>query len=380
MPPPAKPPVPAMAPQPAAPPASVAAPPPAAAAPPASGSQVATKAETNLPAPAAAPAQPTSSTPTWGQRVGQWGDQAKAQVSQWADQAQQAWDKAPAWKNTALMAAGVGGAGLVAGRMLSGDQRKSASEIVRPGAALPARPTARNLHPALHHAPIHTVPLELAPKGKSGHLGKGLAVAGAAGMLLLPAAALLRRRQEEQTPREVSPMQMNAEEGLKVSSAEQLEKSISKLQALEDNPPEPAQLKRYALVGGAISPLASALGDVIEGKDVIPRLESGKRDLTGGVRRLASKAVTGALTTGVIPIIRHQLDRRAQISDLKEQLAGLTPVKEATALIPGGTSPAQRLASSRRIGSPRMTNLEGPSIAEISRTMGPVMPGAKKAN
>lgn len=344
------------------------------------GSQAATNVQTNLPGQAAPAGQPPSSSPSWGEKVNQWGDQAKAQVGQWADQAQQAWDKAPAWKNTALMAAGVGGAGLVAGRMMAGDQRKSASDMVlRPGAALPAMPEVRGLHPAMRQAVSATPAQEVAQKAKSGHTGKALALAGLAGMALLPAAALMKRRQEEQTPREISPMQMNAEEGLKVSSAEQLEKSISKLQALEDNPPEPAQLKRYALVGGVVSPIASALGDVIEGKDVIPRLESGKRDLGGGVRRLASKAVTGALTTGVIPIIRHQMDRRAQIADLKEQLAGLTPVKEATALIPGGTSPAQRLASSRKIGLPRMSNLEGPSIAEISRTMGPVMPGATKA-
>lgn len=351
--------------------------------PPPSGSQVAARADVvpaGLPPAPAAPAAAAPSAPSWGTRVNQWADQAKGQVSGWADKAQQAWDQAPAWKNTALMAAGVGGAGLLAGRMMSGDQRKNASaEVLRQGMPELARrlPSAQ-LHPAVPYAPAQTVPItEIAERAAPGRLGKAALAATALAGLALAGRAVAKRHEEPAAG--LPPLQMTAEEGLKVSSAEQLEKSIAKLQALEDNPPEPAQLKRYALVGGAISPIASAVGDLIEGKSLVPRLETGQRDWGGGVRRLASKAVTGAMTTGVIPIIRHQLDRRAQIADLKAQLSEHLPeVKAATALIPSGTSPAQRLASSRRIGQPRMTNLEGPSIAQVSRTMGPVMPGASK--
>lgn len=158
----------------------------------------------------------------------------------------------------------------------------------------------------------------------------------------------------------------------------QMQKTIARLQKLEEDPPEPKQLARYATLGAAIAPVTSVLGDIAEGESPFRHNPDGTRNLGRSARRFAGKAVTGAITSGLIPILRHSMDRRAEIGELRDQLqqAG---VKTATSLIPNAEStPRARLAASQRIGLPRITNLEGPSLAQVSRTMGKVLPGSAK--
>lgn len=175
-----------------------------------------------------------------------------------------------------------------------------------------------------------------------------------------------------------------------------LEKSVKRLEKLEEDPPETKQLGRYAMIGAGVAPVTSILGDVIEGSPITRTDAKGRFSAGLTARRLAGKSITGAITSGLVPVLRHQIDRHAEIGELRSQLAKLTapPVeppappsfseatanhlKAASALIPGGSSPASRLASSNHIGSPRMTNLAGPSIAQLSRTYGKVQPGAAK--
>lgn len=176
----------------------------------------------------------------------------------------------------------------------------------------------------------------------------------------------------------------------------ELERSVQKLEKLESDPPEPKQLSRYAMLGAGIAPVTTVLGDVIEGSDPFKRTLTGGIDARATARRLAGKSITGAITTGLIPVIRHGMDRRMEMANLRDQLAkyeaSRTPpvpsatttipapeMKVATALIPGGASPAARLASSRRIGQPRMTNLSGPSLHQTAGSIGgQAQPGAAK--
>lgn len=166
-----------------------------------------------------------------------------------------------------------------------------------------------------------------------------------------------------------------------------LEKSLGRLQKMEEDPPEAKQLGRYAMVGAAVVPVASLIGDAIEGSPLLKYTPNNKVDLFATGRRLAGKSITGAITSGFVPVLRHQLDRSAEIQQLRAALAKAeapapaeTAAKIATALIPSGHTPAARLASSRRIGEPRMTNLEGPSLAQQSRTFGKVQPGTSKGS
>ncbi len=176
----------------------------------------------------------------------------------------------------------------------------------------------------------------------------------------------------------------------------ELERSVQKLEKLEADPPEPKQLSRYAMLGAGIAPVTTVLGDVIEGSDPFKRTATNRIDARATARRLAGKSITGAITTGLIPVIRHGMDRRMEMANLRDQLAKyeasrtpplpsktLTPaapeMKVATALIPGGVSPAARLASSRKVGLPRMTNLSGQSIHQtVGSIGGAAQPGAAK--
>lgn len=168
-------------------------------------------------------------------------------------------------------------------------------------------------------------------------------------------------------------------EKLSAANPQDMQRTIERLEKLDREPPDPKQLARYSLLGAGVAPLTSIVKDTIKGNDVF-RYHPGaarKIDVKGTLRNFAGDAVVGAVTTGLLPVLRHRMDRDAEMSSLRDQIAAAEKV--STALIPSSNgSPAQRLASARRIGSARMTNLSGPSIAQVSRTMGPVQPGAAK--
>jgi len=95
-------------------------------------------------------------------------------------------------------------------------------------------------------------------------------------------------------------------------SDEQAAKALERYEALERSKPTGGQVARYGAIGAVAAPAIGAIGDVISGK----RFESGKR-----LRGHLGRAVTGALTSGAIPIVRAHFDRRAEMGTLKKYLA-----------------------------------------------------------
>jgi hypothetical protein len=93
-------------------------------------------------------------------------------------------------------------------------------------------------------------------------------------------------------------------------SDEQAQKSIEQLEQLERNKPTLGQVGRYAGLGALAGPAISTIGNVV----------AGKKALEGGLRGIASKAVTGALSAGAVPLARSALDRRASIGQLKKYM------------------------------------------------------------
>lgn len=94
-------------------------------------------------------------------------------------------------------------------------------------------------------------------------------------------------------------------------SDEQARAALDRYETLERNKPTAKQVARYATIGAVAAPAISAVGDVIHGKPVF-----------GGsvVRGIASKAVTGALGSGAIPLVRAHLDRKAEMGTLRDYM------------------------------------------------------------
>lgn len=178
-------------------------------------------------------------------------------------------------------------------------------------------------------------------------------------------------------------------------SEEELAEHIQRLEKLEQDKPDARQLQRYALIGGALTPVASTLEKLVSGEPilsrepVLPGAPPG-RFLPGKTLRMqAGRAVGGAIGAGVIPLVRHGLDRAAERRALRKKIQEIemgeapsaapppvpTPapelVKAATSLTADAhTSPQGRLASARRVGLPRITEPEGPSLAALSKPHG----------
>lgn len=270
----------------------------------------------------------------------------------------------------------VGGLGGLSAGVLHGmHQDRSLGSLAKGGTLLAGYGTlaAPAVHGLVH--PHHEEGAEV-PNPDAGKWKKPLSEI--AGLSLLAAPSLVSLARGHHAP---------ASAKVAADETARLQRTIQKLEKLEQDPPEPRQLGRYAMLGAAVAPVTSLLGDVIEGESPWKVDAAGRPDLKRTARRLAGKAVAGAVTSGFIPILRHRMDRQAEIGELRDQLQRLTPpaqhpdpAKLATALIPNASSGSAkaRLAASRRIGQPRMTNLEGPSVAQVSRTMGPIQPGAAK--
>jgi len=97
-------------------------------------------------------------------------------------------------------------------------------------------------------------------------------------------------------------------EKLGAISDEQAQRSLDQLDQLEKNKPTLGQMGRYAGVGAIAAPVIGAIGDVIGGRP------------GGGLRGVASRAVTGGLSASAIPLARSALDRRASIGHLKKYM------------------------------------------------------------
>lgn len=235
-------------------------------------------------------------------------------------------------------------------------------------------------------------------------------------------------------------------------SDEQAEKALNRYENLSKNNLSGSQVARYAVVGGAAGPVSAALGNAIKGGrppglSLLSHLADAKAPgKANALRALAANTIKGSVTAGAVPIIRHHLDRKAELNTVKQYakekgllpkkpiaiekdsaMTGATPAKPwsasesvdlalktaAGAPTRGGflmasevpswrqpslqkaiqhqpqviqeklsaaTTPAGRLAQSKRVGLPSLSvkTPPGPSIADQSVTMGSRMPGANK--
>jgi len=190
----------------------------------------------------------------------------------------------------------------------------------------------------------------------------------------------------------MNPLVMHAffHELSKISSIdpEEVRKSIHHLNQIEENSPDAQQLKRYSLLGAVTGPIIGAAQDLMETKSLRQMTPAGTVDRYRTVMKPVSRALAGAVATGVLPVLRHRMDRAAARDDLRKKLEqyenetrqmAMNPgIKSASSLIPSGSTPRSRNASSDQVGEPRMTNLSGPSIGQVSRTFGKIQPGAAK--
>ena len=202
--------------------------------------------------------------------------------------------------------------------------------------------------------------------------------------------------------------------------------ALRRLDSLEKSKPTASQLGRYAAIGGGGAVAGTVLKDVIS---------KGTKEVLGGpgkrLRTGAANAISGALLSGAVPLVRSHMDQSAEKATLRKYLAQseqrqrVTPplqpkvagwvsyVKQAagaptrggflmssevppfkspnvyqpvhkTAKVAesektgGATTPAGRLASSRRVGLPKVTAPAGPSVADTVPTFGQRLPGANK--
>lgn len=179
---------------------------------------------------------------------------------------------------------------------------------------------------------------------------------------------------------------------------EAFERSINRLERLENEPPDTGQLKRYAAMGAVISPAASLLEKVISGDDILvrdygsPPGADGKRKILPGrsVRSQAAKMVGGAITGGALPMLRHHMDRLAERNELRKQIAEIEKENALGSLLDPSKTAAitarQRLYRSQRIGKHHtslvgeVADAKGPSIAQLAKPKGygQPIPGAGK--
>lgn len=154
--------------------------------------------------------------------------------------------------------------------------------------------------------------------------GKGALAAGA-GLLAaggLGAGFMAKRRAQMQQAAQDPNMAKAAselaffDELVKVGaiSEEQAGASLDRIERLQQQKPTGGQVARYATIGAVASPAISAMSNAIKGKALFDGKGGGVK---GIVRGIAGEAAKGAVATSMIPALRHEGDRRAEISTLK---------------------------------------------------------------
>lgn len=120
-------------------------------------------------------------------------------------------------------------------------------------------------------------------------------------------------------------------------SDEQAAAALDRYESLEKGKPTLAQLGRYAALGAVAGPTIAAVGNAMRGgrsagHSLLGHLAGAKEPgALGAVRALAGSATTGALGSGAIPLVRSQLDRRAEMGTLKKYLTQHEEQPELTA-------------------------------------------------
>jgi hypothetical protein len=111
-------------------------------------------------------------------------------------------------------------------------------------------------------------------------------------------------------------------EKLGAITPEQAEEALDRLEALERNKPTLGQVLRYSGLGAVAVPAITATSDIIRGQKPFKPVEvRGVPIRYGRLRAAAGSAVSGALTSGAIPLVRSHLDRAAEKRKLKQFLA-----------------------------------------------------------
>lgn len=114
------------------------------------------------------------------------------------------------------------------------------------------------------------------------------------------------------------------EEFFKIAvSAEAARKSLDRLEQLDTQAPTPEQVGRYGALGAATGVGLGMLGNKFRGKGLIDPVvdTAGKAIRYGRLRAVGSDALKGAVATGAVPLLRNQLDRKAEESNLRRFLA-----------------------------------------------------------
>ncbi len=100
-------------------------------------------------------------------------------------------------------------------------------------------------------------------------------------------------------------------------------RSLERYESLEKATPTIKEIGRYSALGAVSGPTISAVGDIIKGeKPFGAGLGLNKKQIA---RRILSDSFKGAVGSGAIPLIRHQLDRGAELRELREYLRSKDP-------------------------------------------------------
>lgn len=110
----------------------------------------------------------------------------------------------------------------------------------------------------------------------------------------------------------------------KLITPEEVEASLQRYEKMQQQSPTVGQVGRYATLGAVAAPVASMLRNTITGGGTLTGAKPEMINKAGPVvahgRALLGRAAAGALTSGAIPIIRAQLDRRAEEKKLRSFL------------------------------------------------------------
>lgn len=95
---------------------------------------------------------------------------------------------------------------------------------------------------------------------------------------------------------------------------DQAEAALEKYEALEKARPSAGQVGRYAGLGAVAGPAVGAIGNAVKGKH--PLNFGANKKILG----VLGESAKGALGMGVVPIVRHHLDREAEKSVLRRYI------------------------------------------------------------
>jgi hypothetical protein len=104
-------------------------------------------------------------------------------------------------------------------------------------------------------------------------------------------------------------------------TAEEAEQARKRLKQLEKDAPTAGQLGRGAMVGAAVGPLMGAAMKAVAGSPAAagPPIPVGaKAKVLGGARGALAQSLAGAIYSGGIPYLRHQLEHGVEEQKLRE--------------------------------------------------------------